>query len=180
MESGGALAATIGTAFLALVFLRAILHKLGGYAEYVGIVRDYRMLPEPLARVVAPAALALECLAVAGLVLPQTRVPAAILAAALLVGYAAAMAWNLARGRTTIDCGCGGGGHGISPLHVLRNGLLAVFAVPVIAYPSAVLAGSGPFIAAAGCALVLWMTFLTFDQLLSNHTHANATGYVKL
>ena len=103
------------------------------------------MLPEPLVPIVAPAALALECLAVAGLVLPQTRVPAAILAAALLVGYAAAMAWNLARGRTTIDCGCGGGGHGISPLHVLRNGLLAVFAVPVSRVPKRGTLGFRPF-----------------------------------
>ena len=179
MEGAEAPLAAIGTAVLALVFLRAILHKLGGYAEFVGNVRDYRVLPEPLAPVIAPAVVALECLAVAGLVLPQTRTPAAILAAALLVGYAIAIARNLARGRTTIDCGCGGG-HGISPLHVLRNGLLAAFAVPVIAYPSAVLLSSGPFIAAAGCVLVLWMTFLIFDQLLGNHTHANATTHAKL
>lgn len=179
MEGAGVQLAVIAAAFLALVFLRAILHKLDDYAMFVGNVRDYRVVPEPLARVVAPAILGLEGLAVAGLVLPQSRAAAAVLAVGLLLGYAGAITWNLARGRTAIDCGCGGG-QGISAWHVLRNALLAAFAVPVITHPGAVPAGPGSFIAAAGCVLVLWLTFLVFDQLLGNHTHANASVYSKL
>lgn len=172
--------ATIGTGFLALLFVRAVLHKLGGYTEFVGTVRDYRVLPERTVPVVAPVVLALECLTVVGLVIAQLRTAGAILAVGLLVAYAVAIARNLARGRNTIDCGCGGAGHGISPLHVLRNVLLVVFAVPVVASPAAALSDRGALFAAGGCVLVLWMTFLIFDQLLGNHTHANATTYAKL
>jgi len=180
MEAAGIQMAVTAAAFLALVFLRAILHKLEDYTSFVGNVRDYRVLPEAAAPLAAPAVLALECLVVAGLVLPPTRAAAAVLALALLLGYAGAMAFNLARGRTSIDCGCGGAGQGISAWHLLRNALLAAFAVPVISHPGAVPAGSAAFLAAAGSVLVLRLTFLVFDQLLGNHSHATASTYSKL
>ena len=113
---------TIAAGFLSLVFLRALLHKLGGYAEFVGNLRDYRVVPETLAPAAAAGLLvAAETLAAVGLLVPATRSAAAVLAAALLLLYAAAIALNLLRGRTSIDCGCGGSGQGISRLHVLRN-----------------------------------------------------------
>ena len=180
MEGQAAMMAMVGACFLALLFLRSVLHKLGSYAEYLGNVRDYRMLPEVLVPVAARALLALEALVVAGLVLPPTRPVAAATAVLLLLAYAVAMAWNLAQGRTTIDCGCGGGGQGISNLHVLRNLLLALFALPAIAWSQAPFAGSGAFLGAAGCVLVLWLTFLAFDQLLGNHAHERASTYSRL
>ncbi len=172
--------ATIGSSFLVLLFVRAILHKLGGYAEFVGNVRDYRMLPEAAVPATSAALLAAEVLAAVGLLLPPTRAGAALLAAALLLMYASAIALNLARGRNTIDCGCGGGGQGISSWHVLRNVVLVLFAVPVVAYQGRPLFGVGPFIVAMGCVAVLWLTFLVFDQLLGNRTHASSTTYSRL
>jgi hypothetical protein len=126
------------------------------------------------------ALLAAEVLAATGLLVPVTRTWAAGLAAVLLLAYAGVIALNLARGRTTIDCGCGGGGQGISSWHVLRNLVLVLFAVPVVAYQGRPLSGIGPFIVAMGCVAVLWLTFLVFDQLLGNRTHASTTTYSRL
>jgi hypothetical protein len=179
MQVPGAFMAIAGSCFLALVFLRAILHKIGGYGEFVGIVRDYRLLPARLEVVAAPLLLACECLVVAGLVLPQTRAGAAALAAGLLLAYALAIGLNLLRGRTTIDCGCGGGGQGISGLHLVRNALLSLFTLPAMLWPAAALSPAG-FAAAAASVTVLWLTFLAFDQLLGNHTHARQTAFSRL
>ena len=41
--------AGLSTSFLCLVFVRALLHKLGAFAEFVGTVRDYRLVPGPRA-----------------------------------------------------------------------------------------------------------------------------------
>ncbi|HEY0467051.1 MAG TPA: MauE/DoxX family redox-associated membrane protein [Polyangiaceae bacterium] len=172
--------ATIGSCFLVLLFVRAILHKWSGYAEFVGNVRDYRVLPEAAVPAAAAALLAAEVLAAAGLLLPPTRMWAALLAAALLLMYAGAIALNLARGRNSIDCGCGGGGQGISSWHVLRNLVLVLFAVPVVAWQGRPLSGVGPFVVALGCVAVLWLTFVVFDQLLGNRTHASTTTYSRL
>lgn len=172
--------ASIGAGFLVLLFVRAILHKRSGYTEFVGNVRDYRVVPEAAAPAAAAGLLAAEVLAVAGLLLPATRMWAAMLAAALLLAYAGAIALNLARGRHSIDCGCGGGGQGISRWHVVRNLVLVLFAVPVVAYQGRPLSGAGPFVVAMGCVAVLWLTFLVFDQLLGNRTHVRATTYSRL
>lgn len=171
---------TIAAGFLSLVFLRGLLHKFGSYAEFVGNVRDYRLIPEALVPGAAGALVGLELLTAIGLVIPQTRITAALVAAGLLALYGVAIAINLQRGRTTIDCGCGGGGQGISSLHVVRNGLLLLFAIPVVAYEGPVPTGFGVSLAASGCVLALWVTFVIFDQLLGNRTHAVATTYSAL
>jgi hypothetical protein len=173
-------ASTIAAGFLSLVFVRALLHKIGAWAEYTGIVRDYRIVPEGLVPPVATMLAAMEAIAAVGLVLPPTRSAAAVLAAGLLAAYGLGIAINLARGRTSIDCGCGGGGQGISALHVVRNGVLALFAVPVLAVSGPAPTGFAVSVAAAGCVLALWITFLVFDQLLGNRTHAIATTHSTL
>lgn len=180
MNAAAASLGLIGACFLALVFVRAVFHKVGSYAEFTGNVRDYRIVPEKMTGVAAPVLVSLEVASVAGLVLPQTRVAAAGLAAMLLLAYAAAIASNLRKGRTSIDCGCGGAGQGISRLHLLRNGVLALFAVPVIASPPPAIADVGIFLGAFAAVTALWLTYLVFDQLLGNHTHATASAYSKL
>lgn len=80
--------------------------KLRHRALLPGVVANYRLLPEAL---VAPFAAVLpfaELLLGAALILGAGR-PAALAASALLLGFAAAMAVNIARGRSQIDCGCG-------------------------------------------------------------------------
>jgi uncharacterized membrane protein YphA (DoxX/SURF4 family) len=91
---------------LAAVFAAAALAKLKDLEVFQGVVEQYRLLPRPL---VAPFAYALpvvELLGALGLLLPATRPAAALLLILLLVAFAAAMAINLVRGRSDIDCGC--------------------------------------------------------------------------
>jgi len=170
-------ASTVAACFLSLVFLRALLHKLGRHAELIGIVREYRLMPQRLAPLAAVAIVACEACAAVGLMLPQTRAAAALLACGLLISYAAAIGINLLRGRTSINCGCGGTGQGISRLHLLRNVLLALSALPAMASVSRGPTGFEVSALAVGCVLAAGFMFLAFDQLLGNRTHAVATEY---
>jgi len=93
-------------ALIGLVFLTAAWGKSRHRLEFQGVVANYRLLPDAL---VAPFALALPPLeAVVGLLLPVgVFSPWTEAAAALLLAlFAAAMAVNIRRGRTDIDCGC--------------------------------------------------------------------------
>jgi len=172
------LTSTVAACLLSLVLVRALLHKLSRHAELTGTIRNYRLVSHELVPLTAALVVVCEACAALGLMLPQTRAPAALLACALLLIYAAAMGINLLRGRTSIDCGCGGAPQGISCLHVLRNLLLALCAVPAMAAGS-IHGPTGFELSAvtAGCVLALWFIFLAFDQLLGNQTHAGATQY---
>ena len=71
---------------------------------------------------------ALELLSGLGLVSGFWLMPAALVAAALLLGFSAALTFNLVRGRYDLSCYCGGvlGDHRISWWMVGRNGLLLI------------------------------------------------------
>ena len=172
-----ALLSTVAAWFLSLVFLRALAHKLGHLAEFASILRQYRLLPDRLVPLAATAVIVSEACATAGLMWPQSRAVAALLACGLLLLYTAAIGTNLLRGRMSIHCGCGGAGQGISQLHVIRNVLLALCAVPAMATASPGATGFEYSIVAAGCVLAVWFIFLAFEQLLGNRTHALATEY---
>jgi hypothetical protein len=170
--------AGLSTSFLGLVFVRALLHKLGTFEEFAGTVRDYRLVPWP--RAVALALTLAEAAVVIGLLWPATRQIAAVAGAALLAGYALAIGINLWRGRTAIDCGCGVRGQGISPLHLARNAVLIGFAVPVALIDILTLPHAAASLAVAGASILLWMMFLAFEQLLGNRLHAAASTYSAL
>jgi hypothetical protein len=91
---------------LAAVFAMAAFAKLRSLDEFVGVVHNYRVLPEFLVRPVAYALPPLEAAIALALLLEPTRSAGALGAAALLVVFALAMAVNLTRGRVEIDCGC--------------------------------------------------------------------------
>lgn len=173
-----AIVASLATSFLCLVFARALLHKLGGFTEFVGTVANYRLVPWP--RAVAMALAGAELAIVVGLLLPASRQAAAAAGAALLAAYAVAIGINLRRGRTSIDCGCGGPGQGISPWHLARNAVLAAFAVPVALLESPPLPELAAAFVVAGGVITLWMTYLAFEQLLGNRMHAAASTYSAL
>lgn len=92
--------------FLALVFATAALSKLGHAEEFYGVVRNFRILPDGLSRVTALVLPVVELAVAAGLLIGATAVPAALAAVALLAVFGAAIAVNVLRGRTWIDCGC--------------------------------------------------------------------------
>lgn len=91
---------------LGTVFAAAAVTKLRALGAFAGLVDNYRLLPASLVMPVAIALPVLELLAAAGLVVPAARPAAAGMLVALLLLFAAAMAINLLRGRSDIDCGC--------------------------------------------------------------------------
>ena len=92
---------------------RADFRRVGGdqvrdLEAFRGAVTNYRLIPEWLATPFAWTAPVIESAAALGLLLSPTRASAALgvdRAAGLFTG---AIAINLARGRTDIDCGCFG------------------------------------------------------------------------
>ncbi|MGA2398114.1 MAG: MauE/DoxX family redox-associated membrane protein [Steroidobacteraceae bacterium] len=119
---------------LAVLFAASTAHKLAALAEWPGVVRNYRLLPERLTVPAAAALLIAEALTAAALVWPATRRFGACAAAALLIIFAAAIAINMRRGRTSIDCGCFGSRlrEGLSVWMVARNLVLALLALGLL------------------------------------------------
>lgn len=128
----------VGALVLAGIFLPSAVSKLRAMDEVIGIVADYRILPErwtePFARTLPWG----EIAAGVAVLLPPSRPYGAVLALALLLLFALAMAINILRGRTEIDCGCfiGRQKERISWSLVVRNLLLAAVAALLVTRPA--------------------------------------------
>jgi hypothetical protein len=96
--------ATAVRVLIALVFLAAAASKMRYWAIFEGVVGNYRLLPQFAVRAFAWLLPPIE-LAVAFVVLLNLPY-ASLAAAALLTLFAVAMAVNILRGRSHIDCGC--------------------------------------------------------------------------
>jgi hypothetical protein len=136
--------------------------KLAALEPFVGVVRNYRLLPGALVRPVAYLIPPLELALAAGLLLvPGGRLPA-LGAALLTLGFAAAMAVNLRRGRADIDCGCFAGlmRQRLSWALVARNAALAALLLLVAAAPSGARAlgwlDAATVAGGAGSLLLVW------------------------
>lgn len=118
----------------ALVFGMAVLGKLHHREEFVGVVANYRLVPELLAPVVAWLVVALETAVVLSLATGVGLAVGAGLAVILLCGFAVAMTINLARGRREIDCGCFQSAlrQRLSVPLIVRNLVLTVAILPLI------------------------------------------------
>jgi uncharacterized membrane protein len=119
---------------LAVIFGLAALAKLRELEVFRGVVEQYDLLPRALVTPFAYALPVVELGAALGLLAPATRAPAAALLILLLLAFAAAMAINLLRGRSGIDCGCfiGGQKQRISWPLVARNLVLAGFGLTLL------------------------------------------------
>ena len=152
---------------LTLVFVQGGISKLLARDEFQGIVTNYRLLPAAL---VASFALALplaELTAGIGVLLVPTRPHAALLAVGLLVMFSTAMAINLARGRTEIDCGCFKSAlrQTISGWLILRNVLL-ILAGTALWLPLAERAiGLLDFVSVAAGSLMLFLGYFAVGIL---------------
>jgi hypothetical protein len=114
----------VAVGFVAIVLARAVIDKAFNFSLYVATLRDYRLLPAPLAPAAATALLAAEATAIVLLLVPASAAVGGCLAAALFALYGAAMAIVLMAGRTEIECGCGGDGQIVSWGLVARNAVL--------------------------------------------------------
>ena len=168
MEGSAMLAVAAG---FAVLLGTAASHKIRDMAAFEGVLADYRLLPEWLEGLVARTVPGIEGVLAAMWLAAPWQADAALLAgvatAVLMLGYGAAMTTNLLRGRSWIDCGCGGGEQ-LSWVLVGRNGVLAAIALVTLAItdpgtPGWVdLAVSVPVLAAAAC------LYLATGTLLAN------------
>ena len=114
---------------LGLLLLGAAWHKLASARQFAAVVEDYRLLPRPLAPLVARTFPALEILLGLGWISGFAISMVAPATAVMFGVYTAAIAINILRGRVHISCGCGLGSAATEnqPLSwalVLRNLLL--------------------------------------------------------
>lgn len=154
-------AVTIGCS---LIFMTAGIEKLRHRQVLPGVIANYRLLPVGMVPVAAMALPPLECLV--GLMLLTEPTPvSAVVGAALLAAFAAAMAANLLRGRRAIHCGCGRLDlrQNLRWTSVIRNAVLAavLLVAPVFDSPlDAVSIGSAAFGGAA-----IWIANLLFEAI---------------
>ncbi len=133
---------------VACIFLMAAVGKLRHLTVFEGVLANYRLLPR---WAIAPAHVLLPlaelAIGIGMIAMPRFAAPAAAL---LLLVFAAAMAVNLRRGRSDIDCGCHQSvlRQRLSWTLIGRNAVLAVLALlaavpPATASQSAWLTGAG-------------------------------------
>lgn len=168
------LASTAGLAIaigVGLIFLFAGLSKLRHRKLLPGVIANYRIVPDAAVPVVATLLPVAE-LALSALLIVGERHVAPLVGIALLLAFAWAMAVNIRRGRTNIDCGCGSPhlrqtlGKGL----VYRNFTLALALIPAIAFPALPTGADLPVGVIAG--LLLYLLYYLFHAL--NALHASS------
>jgi len=151
-----------------LVFGTAWVGKLRHHDEFVAVVSNYRLMPPKLVTPTAWLVIALEMLVTLSLASGIGLQGGALLAICALSIFAVAMAINLARGRSHIDCGCFQSAlrQKLSPAHILRNILLAIALTPLLV--SNVAAISWPqMLNGLATGVVLFVLYLALDRLLA-------------
>lgn len=119
---------------LTAILVLSLLAKLRGYRRFREIVARYEIVPAELTGAASALVVVWEAAALVGLwAMPGTG---ALLAAALFGIYGLAVAVNLIRGRTHVDCGCEWGGREpiasaawLTPWLPLRNAGLVLLAL---------------------------------------------------
>lgn len=96
----------LATLFIGLILAVSAISKLRHADEFQGVVDNYRLLPGVLVAPVARLLPWVELLCAIALMVPSLRIVAAWVAVALFVMFALALAINVGKGRTHIDCGC--------------------------------------------------------------------------
>lgn len=158
------------SAFFAMLWGIAAVHKALDWRLFHQQLGDYRVLPERFLPVMAALLPVLELVLAAGWLFEVARMPTALFSITLLLGYAAAIACNLRRGRDTIDCGCGGSGQSIRWALVWRNVVLALLAAPFAGGIGANDRALGwvDWITVAGGSLVILGLYGIVNQILAN------------
>lgn len=155
--------------FLAWLFIAAGFHKLQSAGYYVDLMQRHISWPprgKSVVRLIAIAELGIGAL----LILSATRVAGLLGCIALLLAYSGLLTWQLARGQTTLPCGCAGPTSSllVSRELVWRNIICAAVALIALA-PSDSIATGVPGLGLSVCvAIFLALLYATSEQLLSN------------
>ncbi|MFO1218214.1 MAG: MauE/DoxX family redox-associated membrane protein [Burkholderiaceae bacterium] len=174
IESFDPLPLWIARACLATLFAHAALAKWGDAALFEQHLAAYRVRAglAPLLRVALPTAEALAAV----LLLTPWRAGGAVLAAALLLTYGAAMAWHLAHDRV-LDCGCGGEPLPVSWALVARNAALVGMAALAAAPATARAMGMADFMVVAASVLLATLLYAALHQVLRHVARPAAAGW---
>ncbi len=158
---------------LALLFIGSARHKLSAPDQFAAVLADYRLMPEivtrPLAYLIPLFELALG-FAWLFAVAPRS---ASIISIALLSIYASAIAINLLRGRSYIDCGCGFGvasarQQALSLSLVLRNiGLIGLAGLILLPAADRVI-GVTDYVVIFVALLIAILLYAASGQLINN------------
>lgn len=161
-------AAEAGRVCVGLIFLLAGVQKARQWKLLSGVIANYRLLP---GWAVAPATVLLppaEMLLSVCLLSARLRTWPELAAMALLLLFAAAMAINVRRGRTHIDCGCGQDflAQQLNWSLVARNLVLAALLLPSLVESPRVPMAAALTGAAAGLGyFLLYLLFNLFSAL---------------
>jgi Methylamine utilisation protein MauE len=166
-----ALTAATAAAYTCLLFAHATWHKLSDFRSFAGFVAAYEIVPEWTVPAVSRMIVTAELFVTLLLIAPGRRGFGACLAIATLLGYAAAMTANIARGRNRVECGCGGAPQLLRWPLVVRNIALTGVAGLVLLSDSSGLSMSAVAIAIAG-GFTLWTVFVLVEQILTNASRA--------
>lgn len=164
------------SAMLAVILLSAASHKLKAPQRFRRQLDDYALLPQGSLGIATRAVPALEITLAVLLLIPALRVFGALGAALLLAGYAGAMAINLRRGRSDIDCGCSGPGmeRPLSSALLWRNALLVLMALLAALPANQLPLGGFDLFLVGACSLVGLILYTSVEGLLTNQPRLNA------
>lgn len=161
---GRTLAAT-----LSVVFFAGAWQKLKEPTVFAAAIENYRLVPEAWAAWLAYLLPLVELAAGLLLLSPESSGLGALIALALLATVTSAVAINLLRGHTNIDCGCGGlSSQPLSWSLVGRNAVLMAVLLPA--------AGSdldrplvwADYVTVGGGVLALLGLYVAANQLMTN------------
>jgi len=168
----------MAAAAAAAIFAASGALKFYDVESFRGAVTNYRLIPEWMATPFAWIAPVIECAAALGLLLRPIRASAALVLIVLLTIFTGAIAINLARGRTDIDCGCFGPAlrQRLSAWLLLRNGalfaLLALALAPTVARAMNLL----DFATVAMAAATIVVLYAAANYLIANAPGLRALG----
>jgi len=162
------------SALFTVLLLGASLHKFSDRLRFQGILSAYNLLPSALLSTVALAIPLLELvLGLAWMTGLQTAF-IALATALLLSTYTFAIAINLIRGNTEIDCGCGFSSskdssfHRLSPGLLARNIMLIVLVLLTVLPSNERVLGVLDYLSAGMAGFGLLLLYGAFNQLLAN------------
>ena len=159
--------------FLSALLLIAASHKLVDLGRFAQALSDYRLLSSlPLRVAVVVLPLVELCCALA-LLLPLTQPLGGLICALIFSLYFCAIAINVARGHTSVDCGCSlfSKEAPLSAWHLLRNALLIVIASLLLLDSPARSLGVLDVLQILAAVSSLLLLYFSAETLLSNRRY---------
>lgn len=160
---------------MAAILAQSAWHALRDPARHEAAMAGYKLLPPASLPIAAIVFRLLTACAAVLLPWPATAHAASALGMILMALFTAAIMFNLQRGRTNINCGCGGAeGQHISHGLVVRNiVLMALLAVSLIA-PASGRVEPMALVTELGGAASITALYFAATQLLANHAFMRA------